>query len=60
MKMCDESCEHCIYIGEGDYTCDKYDVIVIEDFNYGQVCLEGQEHDQVYQRLFRVCKKISI
>jgi len=34
-KMCSpEECEHCLYIGEGDFVCDKDEdyTTVIEDF----------------------------
>lgn len=33
-KCTPEDCEHCIYIGEGDFVCDKNDdyVTIIEDF----------------------------
>ena len=38
-KCCD-TCEHCMYIGEGDYICDEHYVLVKEehcpndDYNY--------------------------
>lgn len=30
--LCCYNCEHCIYIGEGDYICDENNEIVIEDW----------------------------
>lgn len=30
--ICCHNCEHCIYIGEGDYICDENNEIVIEDW----------------------------
>ncbi len=40
MKICNEECEHCIYIGEGDYMCDIYNKMVGEDFSIDTVCLK--------------------
>ena len=31
-KVCSDKCEHCIYIGEGDFICDLNLAIVIEDW----------------------------
>jgi hypothetical protein len=28
-KICDDTCDFCIYIGEGDYICEKSQEIVI-------------------------------
>ena len=43
--MCNEGCEHCIYIGEGDYYCDLYKMLVGENFSIEAVCPKEQEHD---------------
>ena len=32
MKVCSDRCEHCIYIGEGDFICDLRNDIVIQDW----------------------------
>lgn len=32
MITCSDECDNCIYIGEGDFICDKLMEIVIEDF----------------------------
>ena len=31
-KYCDDTCENCLYIGEGDFICDILHVLVIEDW----------------------------
>lgn len=32
-KMCDPGiCDNCLYIGEGDFLCDKYQEIVVGDW----------------------------
>lgn len=31
-RMCDDTCENCIYIGEGDFICDLVQDIVINDW----------------------------
>lgn len=43
-----ETCEHCIYIGDGDFLCDECNCIVKEDFSpnddyfcCGGKCYEG-------------------
>ena len=30
--VCSDECEHCIYIGDGDYFCDAVEDIVISDW----------------------------
>ena len=32
MRKCDESCDNCIYIGEGDFICDEAQEIVIDEW----------------------------
>lgn len=44
--MCNEGCEHCIYIGEGDYYCDLYKFLVGEDFSIETICPKEQENEQ--------------
>lgn len=50
-RMCDPGlCDHCIYLGEGDFACDSHDyVIVVEDFvptdNYLICEKEGKHND---------------
>lgn len=35
-KMCDPGmCDECIYIGDGDFLCDKYQAFVVEDWEAG-------------------------
>ena len=32
-RLCDpEMCYHCMYIGEGDFYCDRYEVIVVDEW----------------------------
>lgn len=31
-RMCDDTCDNCIYIGEGDFICDLVQDIVISDW----------------------------
>lgn len=31
--VCTDLCEHCIYIGEGDFICENTKYLCIEDFN---------------------------
>ena len=32
MKKCDDTCDCCIYIGEGDFFCDELMEIVIDEW----------------------------
>lgn len=32
-KACDDTCDYCIYIGEGDFICDIQQEIVISDWS---------------------------
>lgn len=42
-RMCDDTCDNCIYIGEGDFICDLVQDIVISDWIpvYGK-CIENK------------------
>lgn len=32
-RFCDPgACDFCIYLGEGDFQCDRHDVLVVEDW----------------------------
>lgn len=31
-RVCDDTCDNCIYIGEGDFICDRKSELVIEDW----------------------------
>lgn len=32
-RFCDPgACDHCTYLGEGDFSCDTHQVIVVEDW----------------------------
>ena len=31
-RVCDDTCDNCIYIGEGDFICDKKSELVIENW----------------------------
>lgn len=43
-KTCDDTCENCIYIGEGDFICDLVQDIVISDWIpvHGSKCIANK------------------
>lgn len=46
-KMCSEGCRHCVYIGEGEFYCDLFHIIVGEGFVIDTLCLkEDQKHER--------------
>lgn len=46
-RVCSDECEHCIYIGDGDFICDILDDIVISDwFNCHGICTVGRGKDE--------------
>lgn len=52
-KTCDPStCDYCQYIGEGDFLCDKYINVVVEDWepteNF-QMCMKRRRAKAVCQ-----------
>lgn len=46
-KICDPGmCDECLYIGEGDFLCDKYQTIVVSDWEPTEdylICKEGRK-----------------
>lgn len=44
-RVCDDTCENCVYIGEGDFICDEAQEIVISDWVsiYGKCIVEKED-----------------
>lgn len=44
-RVCDDTCDNCIYIGEGDFICDEAQELVIDEWIpvYGKCILENKE-----------------
>ena len=43
-KFCSDTCPHCVYIGDGDFICDLYPELVIEDW-IPERCIKEDKHD---------------
>ena len=57
-KICDDTCESCLYIGEGDFTCSELNELVIVDWVpvYG-VCVKRKKKDLFNQKKERKYSK---
>lgn len=50
-KICDDTCENCVYIGEGDFICSVVNELVIVDWtpvNY--VCIRKKKREQLNEK----------
>lgn len=50
-KFCDDTCESCLYIGEGDFICSELNELVIVDWTpvYG-ACVKRKKKDLFNQK----------
>lgn len=50
-KICDPGmCDECLYIGEGDFLCDKHQTIVVSDWEATTdylICERGRPNEQM-------------
>ena len=49
VKCCDpEMCDNCMYIGEGDFFCDRYETIVVDEWSPTEdylICMQRRKDD---------------
>lgn len=57
-KICDDTCESCLYIGEGDFICSELNELVIVDWVpvYG-ACVKRKKKDLFNQKKERKYSK---
>lgn len=48
MKKCDDTCDYCLYIGEGDFICEIEPEIVIDEWIpvYGNCIVEERKSNE--------------